>query len=260
MCRRRPYTGLTYKHDLLESLVPFLREHSVAEIGVGTGYSCFALAGKTAHVTGIDIDRDLIDALENYARTHDNLHFLRDDATSGSPPEELRSRMDIVFSMDTLQYIEPTEGLLSYMGKLLKPDGRAIVCFPNELDEVMEGTVNFKQLETLTAVIDAAGLRPVSIRAARHTRWFNFITRNFWYRAKKLACGRQYDGKTCPRRFSETVAFRMLKDTRAISLPIRAYTAFIMTLLRAGGVYEIRDSSDIYGEYIILILGRKTDG
>lgn len=257
MGRRRPYSGLSYKHDLLESLVTILPSYSVAEIGVGTGHSCFTLAKKTASMTGIDIDAELIAVLEEYAAGYDNLRLLCADATAHSPPEECRGQMDIVFSIDTFQFTAPPERFLAYIEKLLKPEGRAVVCFPNEPDEEMEGTVNFTQIESLLDTIDAGGLHSESIRVVRHTRRFKFITKNFWYNVKKIYYRKYYEENTFPHVFSDTVAYKLLKEKRGVPWPIRAYTAFIMTLLRAGEVCSVFDSRRIYGEYLILTLSKK---
>jgi SAM-dependent methyltransferase len=257
MNQRRPYTGLTYKHDLIEKAVTFLPTHTVAEIGLGTGYSCFELAERTACVTGIDIDAGLIAALEEYAAEYGKLKLLCSNVTAEPPPRELRSRMDIVFSIDALQYAASPEKFMAYIAALLKPEGIAVVCFPNETDEEIEGVVNFKRYESLRETIAAAGLFPDSIQVARPTRWFKFISGNPLNRAKRVPVRKHCGGKTFPPAFSGTVAYRLIMEKQGASWPVRIYTKCIRALLRAGGVYKSFDTRDIYGRYVVLRLSRK---
>lgn len=257
MKRNPPYAGLIYKHELLTQHLKFQPHFNVAEIGIGTGYSSFRLAQTVASVTGIDVDGKLIASLEAYCRGCDGIRFLQANVASESPPEAYRSSMDVVFSIDTLQYTAPPERFLAYIRDLLKSDGTALVCFPNERDEVMEGPVNFKEYDSLLRAIETSGLHVEYIRAARYTRWFHFITRNFWYRIKKIMYRGHYTGKIFPHMFSHTIAYRMIERKRAANLFIRGYTAIIMALLRAGGIYEQLDTRDIYGTYLIMKLRRR---
>jgi SAM-dependent methyltransferase len=255
--RKPPYTGLTYKHELLERHLKFSPHFNVAEIGIGTGYSSFKLVPSVASIAGIDIDGKLIKSLEEYCRGCDGIRFLQANVASESPPEAYRSSMDVVFSIDTLQYTAPPERFMAYIRDLLKPDGTALVCFPNERDKVMEGLVNFKDYDSLLRTIEAGGLRLEYIRAARHTRWFHFITRNLWYRMKKIVYRDHYSGKIFPHVFSDTMAYRMIERKKGANLLIRGYTAIIMALLRAGGIYEYFDTENIYGTYLILRLRKR---
>jgi SAM-dependent methyltransferase len=254
-----PYAGLTYKHDLITENISLSPQHRIAEIGVGTGYSCLKLASEVAGVVGFDRAADLIETLEAYGSTRGNVVFVKADVTRDDPPPEFVGSIDTVYSVDTLNYIRPPSSLFSFTAKLLKPSGAAFIAFPNELDDEMEGVTNFKSTDELRRAVSEGGLACEEIKAAEYTAWFDFINRNLWYRMKKLLYRSHYDGKTNPQVFDETVAFKMLKRKHT-PLPIRAYTAFIMTLLRFGGIYEYMDTDDIYGRYVLLKLRKIPEG
>jgi|GEM_PF-3079430 len=251
--RRPPYSGLTYKHDLLTENLPIGCNDNIAEIGVGTGYSCFKLSAATAGVFGFDISQDLIETLNASAEPYGNLEFVQTAVSLGVPSEKYCARMDLVFSIDTLNYIAPPESFFVFIEKLLKSGGRAMVGFPNETDEKNEGITNFENAASLRKAIAAGNLVCDAILPCDYTSWFHFVNRNLWYRVKKVFYRDHYDGKTNPQVFNNTVAFKLIKNGGVSSL-VRIYSAFIMTLLRMGRVYKYEDTSDIYGRYLVLKL------
>lgn len=255
---RIPYTGLTYKHGLLLSHIAFGKGDSVAEIGVGTGYSCFKLARRVAFVLGIDISRELIELLNEAASSQSNMKFIRSDVSAEEPPEQYRDKMDVVYSIDTLNYVPSPERFFRYVALLLKPGGRAFVSFPNEPREKMEGVTNFEKLDELDSCIASSGLIAEKVLLADFSRWFLFIYKNLWYRIKKIIYPEEYDGETKPQVFDETVAFR-LTARKSVNPLVRCYTSFVMCLLRLGGTYRYFDDGDPYDRYVITIIRKGDD-
>jgi SAM-dependent methyltransferase len=205
-------------------------------------------------VLAIDVSPELIEALRKFGEGFENVEFLRADVTMDSPPDCYSGQMDIVYSIDTLNYISPPDAMFAFVEKLLKPGGRAFVSFPNEKDSVMEGKTNFKKFNELVQSVVESGLLCESIYVARFTRWHNFVYMNFWYRIKQALHRTHYRKRAKPQVFNETVAFRMVRAEKRRNIFIRLYTVLVMTLLRLGGVYKYINTREIYGKYIILLL------
>ncbi|MEK7619978.1 MAG: methyltransferase domain-containing protein [Patescibacteria group bacterium] len=97
--------GLHPKHRLM-NYHQFFLDHirptdRVLDIGCGNGALAYDLAGKTAHVTGIDLNKKNKQAWETrFARG--NLLYLVADATTFSPEE----RFDVVVLSNVLEHIE----------------------------------------------------------------------------------------------------------------------------------------------------------
>lgn len=252
-----PYTGLTYKHRLLLEKATFRPEDQVAEIGVGTGYSCFKISEKVSFILGVDIAAELIAELGQLAHPCPNLEFLQADVTREDPPDPFLERFDLVYSLDTLQAIATPHRLFAYSAQLLKPGGRALVTFPNEQTEKMEGITNFPDRQTLLAEVEKGGLELESLEVADYTRWFYFINDNLWYRVKKAYYRGRLHKEEKPQVFTQTAAFRMLKEKKSMRRLVRIYSSLIMALLRIGGIYRYKQTDDIYGNYVIMHLRKK---
>ena len=103
----------------------------VLEIGCSFGQMTALLAKRFSHLTAVDISPKSVQIAEKRLRTYglNHVHFAVDDA------ESLRSvsdnSFDVVFSFSTLRFCPQPEKALTAIKDKLRPDGIAIIDFPN---------------------------------------------------------------------------------------------------------------------------------
>lgn len=106
------------------------RSH-VIEVGCNLGQMTFPLAQMGFSVTGIDLAADAVQKATMRARHYavDNIRFITHDAQQldelGLEP------CDAFFSFSALRYMPHPDAVLRQMYHLLKPNGCAVVDFPN---------------------------------------------------------------------------------------------------------------------------------
>jgi SAM-dependent methyltransferase len=260
MSRRLPYPGLTYKLRTVERYLALEPHHVVAEIGIGTGYACFRMARKARRVLGVDVAAPLLESLEPYRRRFPNLEFLCAHVGVERPPERWRGRVDRLFSVDTVQYVEPVEGFFRFARDLLAPTGRAVIAFHNELPEKIGGRNHFADRDELEAAFRGAGMELEDLLAADYTGWFRFVHRHFWSRPKRWFYGKHLDRSgDDPQVFSDTVAFDLIRKERAVGWPVRVYTAVVMEILRLRPVYRFHRDGSIRDRFVLAV-ARKRGG
>lgn len=114
------------KYDLaLKYLKP---EDNVLDVGCANGIHMRLLAGRCRHITGVDINQPMLEiakaALADDAVTNATLE-LRSATDLGFADDSY----DLVYSFSTLTLVPDVWGALKEIGRVLKPDGTALLDF-----------------------------------------------------------------------------------------------------------------------------------
>lgn len=170
----------------------------IADLGCGSGWSTIALARgyPHAHVDGIDIDQDSIDAARrNAADTGVEVNFACRDAAD----PDLAGRYDLVTMFETLhdmshpvQVLATTRALLASGGAVLVADEKVAETFTAPGDDVERLNYGFSALHCLAVGLvepDAAGtgtvIRSDTVRRYARDAGFGTVTvlpvnNDFW--------------------------------------------------------------------------------
>ena len=110
-------------------LRPFLGKR-ILEIGAGYGNFASLAANEGKQYTGIDLDKNVVDMLNNKFRGVANVSFHQADITRQDVMERLGAGdVDTVISMNVLEHVENTDGHLKSILSILKK-GRLIIFVP----------------------------------------------------------------------------------------------------------------------------------
>lgn len=100
----------------------------VLDIACGEGYGSNLLSKIAGHVTGVDIDADVINnAKEKYLSK--NLQFLTGSVDNIPAADD---QFDIVVSFETLEHTGDHEKMASEIKRVLKPEGLLIISTPDK--------------------------------------------------------------------------------------------------------------------------------
>jgi 2-polyprenyl-3-methyl-5-hydroxy-6-metoxy-1,4-benzoquinol methylase len=108
---------------------------SVLEAGCGWGTNLEALEAAGYQVTGLDVSRKILDQLD---RPHRQLI----EADLSRPMPDRLPTYDCVLALDVIEHIDDDRQAAWQLGRLLNPDGRAVVSVPalpelySEFDEI----------------------------------------------------------------------------------------------------------------------------
>ena len=114
------------------AVLPLCKGKDVLDIACGTGYGS-ALLAQTAHaVTGVDIDRETVEACQaNYCPQCGNLTFLQGDVAKIPLPD---ASVDVLVSFETIEHVDAsTQGkFMREIRRVLRPGGVLAMSSPNK--------------------------------------------------------------------------------------------------------------------------------
>jgi ubiquinone/menaquinone biosynthesis C-methylase UbiE len=100
-------------------------QHSVLEIGAGTGRFTLTMAPRVKHITAVDMSQNMLDLLvqkkeQNKLDNIDTIHGNFMDIDFGR-------RFDVIVSIAAIEYINDKDALFKKIGDLLAPGGRLLI-------------------------------------------------------------------------------------------------------------------------------------
>ncbi len=103
----------------------------VLDLGCGKGYLSYEFAKRGNKVLAIDGSESMLD----YAKTknnHPNVNYSLSDLSKLN----IKPKFDLVFAINSLVHIKTLEPILEKIRKLLKKNGKFILCFPHPLQDI----------------------------------------------------------------------------------------------------------------------------
>jgi SAM-dependent methyltransferase len=123
----------------------FARQHAhdriVLDVGSGDGYAAYLLAENAREVIGFEVAREAVQsARQRYQRP--NLRFEQGSATRLEFPDDT---FDLVTSFQVIEHLPDVGAVLDEIGRVLKPDGRAVITTPNRLTSIGENPYHVQE-------------------------------------------------------------------------------------------------------------------
>jgi ubiquinone/menaquinone biosynthesis C-methylase UbiE len=112
------------------SASPLVAGKTVLDIASGSGYGSDILARSAKKVIGVDINGDAV----AYAQTNFRRKNLEFKEGSGTEIPVADNSVDVVVTFETIEHIEDYDTFMKEIGRVLKPDGIAIISTPNDIE------------------------------------------------------------------------------------------------------------------------------
>jgi len=134
------------------------------DVGCGEGYGTAILASSGLAVTGVDVERSVIEAaVRSYAESGAEFRLM----TSEKIPFDVAS-FDCVTAFHVIEHVEDPIQFVRELARVLKPDGRAMVTTPNRELRLDPGERPWNRYH-LTE-FDATSLEEVMAKGFRHVQ------------------------------------------------------------------------------------------
>jgi 2-polyprenyl-3-methyl-5-hydroxy-6-metoxy-1,4-benzoquinol methylase len=99
----------------------------VVDLGCGSGYGTEVMADSVRRIVGLDVDREVVDAL-NRSNRKENLQFQAFDGTRVPLSD---ASVDAVVSLQVIEHVADVPRFLEEIHRILKPSGEAMFTTPN---------------------------------------------------------------------------------------------------------------------------------
>lgn len=127
-----------------ESLAPYIsKSMTVLDFGCGIGRLAKYVAPECKELWAVDISRTMLKLAAERMAEYDNVRYVQSQDTG--MPDVPTGSIDMVYSLLVLQHVEREDAflLLEEIRRVLRPDGRAVLTFPNLLSDIyLEGFVH----------------------------------------------------------------------------------------------------------------------
>ena len=100
------------------------KKGKILEIGCNTGYECIMIQNKNRQVTGIDIGKEFIEKTKSLG-----INAIIMDMHELKFP---KNYFDCIYINNTLEHSHTPKKVFSEMFRVLKKDGKAIICIPSD--------------------------------------------------------------------------------------------------------------------------------
>ena len=117
------------KPELVISLIDNIEYKTVADIGAGSGYFAFRIAGRAKKVIALEIDQQMIafmDSVKHFQLTENRINRF-ETRMDGEVPNLKIAEADAVLLTNTYIYIDNRITYFSNLLKNLKPEGQVII-------------------------------------------------------------------------------------------------------------------------------------
>ncbi len=117
------------KPELIISLIDDITSKTIADIGAGSGYFAFRLAGRAKKVIALEIDKQLIAFMDSvkYIQLTENKIDRFETRMDGDVPNLKIAEVDVVLLTNTYIYINDRVTYFSNLLKNLKKNGQIII-------------------------------------------------------------------------------------------------------------------------------------
>jgi SAM-dependent methyltransferase len=233
---KAPLHDFPVRDEILSQFCGFAPQMDVLEIGPGSGYTAFRLAGRIRRLALVDVAETAVSVLKKQLSGLPGLEFGCGDATKDSFGDEYEGKFDLTFNLDVFQAIPDPAAAFKNLARVLREGGEMFVTYPNVPPPRGECIAYLSTLDELAGLLRAAGFRSWEVFKVRPNRYAGLVYRvmHDWpldiYR--KMRSG---GGRTLNQTYESTWAFQHQNQLGRYKAVLHLYWAFLGLLLRLGG-------------------------
>jgi SAM-dependent methyltransferase len=255
-----PVNTFSLRHELVRRFLAPSAGDAVLDVGVGTGYSAFNFAGGVRELVGVDVAPAVVSFLASLPHPP-NLRFVAADicAPESAALRPWAAHFDRIYAADVLEHVAAPGEFFRSLAFLLKPDGVALVTFPNTPGH---GVTHFSRRAPLQRLIADAGLACRRCEVVKPTRWLEAIHRPFvrWPLAahRRLRARGKTRQRPAPQTYDETFAFAFNRGRPRLRFIINLYFETLLAVAKLGPLFVTRPAGEALGaDRLLLLLEKK---
>ena len=164
---RAPLHDFPIRDEIFYQYMPLRSDMDVLEIGPGSGFTAFCLAGLVCSSTLVDLSEDSVNELRQQLGHLSNLHFVQADVSRPGLLVQSGMHFDAAFALDVLEYVVNPAMCLSNIASVLRPGGLLFLTFPNVPPSRGDGVTWFRSISEIEGLLREAGFSRWEVFAVR---------------------------------------------------------------------------------------------
>jgi ubiquinone/menaquinone biosynthesis C-methylase UbiE len=251
-----PVHDFPIRDEILFQFAPPVPGGRWLEIGAGSGYTAYCLAGQVEHLTIADFAEVTLSDLRGKLDSISNISFSRADLSQPSLESVVGSGFDFMYGLDMFEYVPDALRGFTNIASVLKPGGAMFLTFPNQLPPKGDGVTWFTTPGELEADLKAAGFMRWEVFTVKQSAYASAVYTFFheWPLFLYRRLRGSQDQKDLPQTYEETWAFQNRGKLQVLKPVIHLYWAFLNLVLKLGG-RVFRESSatqDLLGHQLVI--------
>lgn len=251
-----PVHDFPIRDEILFQFAPPVAGGRWLEVGAGSGYTAYCLAGQVEHLTIADYAEVTLSDLRGKLGSISNISFSRADLSQPNLESLVGPGFDFMYGLDMFEYVPDALRGFTNIASILRPGGTMFLTFPNQLPPKGDGVTWFPTPGELEANLKEAGFERWEVFTVKQSAYASAVYTLFheWplflYRRLRGSQGQ----RDLPQTYEETWAFQNRGKLQALKPVIHLYWAFLNFALKLGGrvFRESPATQDLLGHQLVI--------
>ncbi len=233
---KAPLHDFPIRDEILYQYLPLSNAMDILEVGPGSGYTAYRLAGKVRHLTLLEVAPDVVNELRFHLGSVFNLSCVCADIAKPGLAEKLGRDFDAVLGLDVFEYIVDPGMCLRNLAAVLRPGGHLLLTYPNLPPPAGDGVTYFSTLGELEELLLEAGFRHweiFSVRLRPHAATVYGLLHEWPLRLYRAM--RRGGRGARPQTYDATWAFQHRQNLLGFKVPLHLFWVLVAAGLRLGG-------------------------
>ncbi len=251
-----PVHDFPIRDEILFQFAPPVSGGRWLEIGAGSGYTAYCLAGQVDHLTIADYAEVTLSDLRGKLGTVPNISFAKADLSQPNLESTVGRDFDFMYGLDMFEYVPDALCGFKNIASVLKPGGAMFLTFPNQTPPKGDGVTWFPTLGELETNLRQAGFARWEIFTVRQSAYASavYTLLHEWplFLYRRLRGSRKQE--ELPQTYEETWAFQNRGKLQALKPAIHFYWAFLNSVLKLSGhvFRKTAAAQDLLGQQLVI--------
>jgi SAM-dependent methyltransferase len=164
---KAPLHDMPIRDEILYQYMPLSPDHSLLEVGPGSGFTAFRLARQVRRLTLLDVGPVQVQQLRQALDGRPNVTLVCADICRPGLRELVEGPFDAAFAIEVLELLPDPAACLRNLAELLRPQATLMLQFPNYAPPLKYGVCYFATRRQLDEMFEAAGFRSWQVWSLR---------------------------------------------------------------------------------------------
>lgn len=254
--RAAPVHDFPIRDEILFQFAPPVPGGRWLEIGAGSGYTAYCLAGQVDRLTIADYAEVTLSDLRCKLSAIANISFAQADLSQPNLEAVVGRDFDFMYGLDMFEYVPDAQRGFTNIASVLKPGGAMFLTFPNQLPPKGDGVTWFHSLSELETNLKHAGFVRWEVFTVKQSAVASavYTILHEWPLSLYRHLRGSHKREQLPQTYEETWAFQNRGKLQALKPVIHLYWAFLNIVLKSGGrVFRASPATrDLLGQQLVI--------